>query len=196
MYTRSRHLLSTATILMALVASPAGAQVQTPLAPIKVTERGQRAAALDREAAGYEQSDMSKWRKAASLRKLAATLRPAEDPKGAVSLFAAAHDRYYSGDEAGGRVLMARSAERALAIGDVVQAATAFTEAAYIASGLRDYPRAREYARRATLLAYSPMLSDAQRSQLRSSLVLKSSTSSPPTLRTAQMSHGQHGGRP
>jgi hypothetical protein len=196
MYTRSRHLLSTATILMALVAPPAGAQVRTPLEPINVTARGQRAAALDREAAGYEQSDMSKWRKAAGLRKLAATLRPAEDPKGAASLFAAAHDRYYSGDEAGGRVLMARSAERALAIGDVVQAATAFTEAAYIASGLRDYPRAREYARRARLLAYSPMLSDAQRSQLRSSLVLKSSTSSPPTLRTAQMSHGQHGERP
>jgi hypothetical protein len=177
MHTHSRHLLSTATLLVALVALTAGGQVPTNLEPVTVTERGPRAEALDREAAGYEQSDMSKWRKAARLRAKAAALRPAEDPKGAICLYHAAHDRYYTGDEVGSRKLMAQSAERALAIGDVVHAATAFTEAAYIASGLRDYPRAREYARRSRLLALSPMLSEAQRSQLRSNLAVQSVSS-------------------
>lgn len=173
MHTHSRHLLSTATLAMAFVALPADGQAPRTLEPITVTERGLRADALDLEAAGYEQNDMSKWRKAARLRTNAAALRPAEDPKAIFSLYRAAHDRYYTGDAAGSRKLMAQSAERALAIGDVVRAATAFTEAAYIASGLRDYPRAREYARRSRLLALSPMLSEAQRSQLQANLLVK-----------------------
>src|ERR1700716_4282574 len=120
MYTHPRHLLLTATALIALVALPAGARGQTTLEPITVTERGLRAEALDREAAGYEQSDMSMWRKAANLRKEAASLRSVGDPQGAGSLYGAARDRYYTGDEAASRDLMAQCAERALAIGDVV----------------------------------------------------------------------------
>jgi hypothetical protein len=174
MYTHSRHLLSTATIVMALLAAPAAAQVQTSLQPIKVTERALRADQLDQEAEGYERTDMAKWRTAANLRREAAALRTADDPKGALSLYWAARDRYYTGDERGGRELMVQSAERALGIGDVVHAATAYTEAAYIASELRDVLSARDYATKARLLALSPMLTDAQREQIRANLAIES----------------------
>ena len=174
MHTHSRHLLSTATAVMALVALPIAGRAQTELQPIKVTERALRANQLDQEAEGYERTDMSKWRTAAKLRQEAADLRTGDDPKGALSLYWAARDRYYTGDERGGRELMVQSAERALAIGDVVHAATAYTEAAYIASEIRDVLSAREYALKARLLALSPMLTDAQREQIRANLAIES----------------------
>jgi hypothetical protein len=173
MSTHTRHLLSTATIAMALLALPPAARAQT-LQPIKVTEHALRADELDREAESYELTDMSKWRKAARLRREAAELRTADDPKGALSLYWAARDHYYTGDERGGRELMVQSAERALSVGDVVHAATAYTEAAYIASELHDVPSAREYATKARLLALSPMLTDAQREQIRANLAIES----------------------
>jgi hypothetical protein len=176
MDTHSRRLLA-ATAAMALVALPAGGQARTALQPITVMEHGLRADRLDQEAEEYERNDMALWRKAASLRKEAAALRAADDPKGSLSLYWAARDRYYTGDEAGGRELMVESAERALAIGDIVQAATAFTEAAYIASGLRDLPSAREYVAKARLLVHSPMLTEAQREQLRANLPMESLSS-------------------
>jgi hypothetical protein len=170
MKTHSRHLVLSATAAIAIVAFPAGSYAQQPLEPIKVTESRLRAEQLDREAESYEKSDMAKWRKAAFLRSEAASLRAADDPKGAMSLYWAARDRYYIGEVATGRDLMEQSADRALAIGDVVHAATAYTEAAYIAAELRQFDRAREYAGKAKLLAHSPMLSDDQRARLRSNL--------------------------
>jgi hypothetical protein len=175
MDTHSRHLLSTATALLALAAAlPTAARAQTSLQPIKVTEPALRADKLDREAEEYELTDMAKWRVAARLRREAAALRTADDPKGPLSLYWAARDHYYTGDERGSRELMVQSAERALAIGDVVHAATAYTEAAYIASEIRDVLSAREYATKARLLALSPMLTDAQREQIRANLAIES----------------------
>jgi hypothetical protein len=177
MYSHSRHLLFTATAMMALVARPAGAQAQTALQPITVTEHALRADRLDQEAEVYERTDMALWGKAASLRQEAASLRTADDPKGSLSLYWAARDRYYTGDEAGSRELMVQSAERAFAIGDIVQAATSFTEAAYIAAELRDFHSAREYVAKARLLVHSPMLTEAQREQLRANLPMESLSS-------------------
>ncbi|MFL5604912.1 MAG: hypothetical protein ACJ8AD_00570 [Gemmatimonadaceae bacterium] len=174
MYTHSRHLLSTATAVISLVALPVVARAQASLQPINITEPALKADKLDREAEEYELTDMSKWRVAARLRQEAASLRAADDPKGPLSLYWAARDQYYTGDERGGRVLMVQSAERALSIGDVVHAATAYTEAAYIASELRDMRGAREYATKARLLALSPMLTDAQREQIRKNLAIES----------------------
>ena len=174
MYTHSRHLVATATAMLVFVGAPAVAGAQASLAPINVKEPALRADQLDREAEGYERNDMAKWRTAARLRQEAASLRTGDDPKGALSLYWAARDRYYTGDERGGGELMVQSAERALAIGDVVHAATAYTEAAYIASEIRDVQSAREYATRARLLALSPMLTDAQREQIRANLAIES----------------------
>jgi hypothetical protein len=179
MQSHSRHLLFTATAMMALVARPAAAQMQTAHQPITVTEteHALRADRLDEEAENYERNDMALWRKAATLRQEAAALRTVDDPKGSLSLYWAARDRYYTGDEAGGRELMVQSAERALVIGDIVHAATAFTEAAYIAAGLSDLASAREYVAKARLLLHSPTLTEAQREQLRANLPRESLSS-------------------
>ena len=47
---------------------------------------------------------------------------------------------------------------------------TALTEAAYISAELKDVERTRRLANRARLLAHSPVLTDAQRSELRARL--------------------------
>ena len=174
MSTHSRHLMAAATAVLVFAAVPALAGAQASLQPINVKEPVLRADQLDREAEGYERTDMAKWRTAARLRQEAAALREGDDPKAVMSLYWAARDRYYTGDERGGRELMVQSAERALAIGDVVHAATAYTEAAYIASEIRDPQCAREYATKARLLALSPMLTDAQREQIRANLAIES----------------------
>ena len=169
MHTYSRHLLLTGALVVIIMA-PAAARGQAALEPIKVTDAQMRAAQLDREAAEYEQTDWGKLRKAAALREEAAELRTADDPKAVVSLYWAARDRYYSDDKVVGRKLMEQSADRAIAIGDVVGAATAYTEAAYIAAELRDVYRTRLFANKAKLLALSPMLTNDQRMQLRTRL--------------------------
>ena len=174
MHTQNRRILVAA--LGAVLVLPAAALAQHSLDPIKVTEKQAQADRLDREAEGYEQTDVTMWRKSASLRREAAKLRGEEDPRGAVSLAWAARDSYYGGDIHAGRDLMVQSAERALAVGDVVVAASGFTEAAYIALELRDGGNAKYYAARARLLSNSPMLSDAQRTAIRSRLAIVSAS--------------------
>lgn len=170
MNTHSRRLLMTASAAIAAFTIPAAARAQTPLQPIRVTESQQKADQYDQEAAVIEANDWSQLKQAARLRGLAADLRPADDPKGARSLYWAARDRYYSGDNSAARGLMELAGERAVAIGDVITAATAFTEAAYISADLKDGSRMRSNAARAKLLASSPMLSEDQRFELRSRL--------------------------
>lgn len=170
MSTSTRELLFATGALILTVALPAPARAQAPLEPIRVTESRLRADQLDLEAATIETEDWGNLRKAASLREQAADLRTSADPKIVSSLYWAARDRYYSEDRLAGRRLMEESAEHAIAIGDVVGAATALTEAAYISAELRDVERTRTLAMKARLLALSPMLSEEQRQQLRARL--------------------------
>jgi hypothetical protein len=65
---------------------------------------------------------------------------------------------------------MEQAADRALAMGDVLNAVTAYTEAAYICADIRDGDRMRTLAGKARLLASSPMLTEEQRYQLRTRL--------------------------
>jgi hypothetical protein len=169
MYTHSRKLLLTASAVVAVFALPVAARAQM-LEPIRVTDAVQKAEKLDAEALKYEQNDWSQLKKAARLRELAAELRPAEDPAGTVSLYWAARDRYYSGDAKAARVLMEQAADRALAMGDVLNAVTAYTEAAYICADIKDGERMRTLATKARMLANSPMLTAEQRFQLRTRL--------------------------
>lgn len=165
MHTHSRTLLLTASAALAAFVLPVSARAQM-LEPIRVTDSRLKAEKLDAEALSYEQNDWAQLKKAARLREAAADLRTADDPDGVVSLYWAARDRYYSSDAKGARVLMEQAGERALAMGDVLNAATAFTEAAYICADIRDGERMRTLASRAKLLANSPQLSIEQRSQL------------------------------
>ena len=165
------RLAVTAGALFTILALPA-VQAQAALKPITVTDKQSRAEALDNEAEHYELTDWSHIRKAAALREKAAGLREESDVKKATSLYFAAHDRYYADDVAAARTLMGRSGEQALAVGDVIGAAKAFTDAAYISAELRDAANTKYYADRAKLLSNSPMLSAAQRTDLRSRLAL------------------------
>jgi hypothetical protein len=169
MNTHSRRLLLTASAAIAVCAFPAVARAQM-LEPIRITDARQKAEKLDAEALSYEQNDWGQLKKAARLRELAADLRTPDDPEGTVSLYWAARDRYYSGDPKAARVLMEQAADRALAMGDVVNAVTAYTEAAYICADIKDGERMRTLASKARLLANSPMLTAEQRSQLRTRL--------------------------
>ena len=169
MYSHSRRLLLTASALAAIVALPQSARAQM-LDPIRVTDAVQKAEKLDAEALSYEKNDWSQLKKAARLREEAAELRTADDPAGTVSLYWAARDRYYSGDAKAARVLMEQAADRALAMGDVLNAVTAYTEAAYICADIKDGERMRTLASKARLLANSPLLTADQRYQLRNRL--------------------------
>jgi hypothetical protein len=170
MSTRVRQLLCTAGALVVTMVVPLRAQAQAPLEPIRITESRLRADQLDQQAEEIERMDWGQLKKAAGLREQAAELRTLADPKAVASLYWAGRDRYYSDDRLAGRRLMEESAERAIGIGDVVGAATALTEAAYISAELKDVERTRRFANRARLLALSPMLTDDQRSQLRARL--------------------------
>jgi hypothetical protein len=163
------RLAVTAGALFTILALPS-AQAQTSLTPIKVLEKQSRAEAMDRQAAEYEQNDWGKIKQAASLRERAADLREDDDVLKSASLYWAARDRYYADDPTAARRLMVSAAEHAIAVGDVIAAANAFTDAAYISSDLRDVENTRRYATRAHLLANSPMLSESQRTELRSRL--------------------------
>ena len=169
MFTHSRRLLLSASAVLAAFAFPAHARAQM-LEPIRVTDARQKAEKLDAEALNYEQNDWAQLKKAARLREQAADLRDAGDPDGTVSLYWAARDRYYSGDAKGARVLMEQAADRALAMGDVLNAVTAYTEAAYICADIRDGERMQALAAKARLLSNSPMLTAEQRYQLRTRL--------------------------
>jgi hypothetical protein len=170
MSTHVRQLLCTAGALVVTMVVPPRAQAQAPLEPIRITESRLRADQLDQQAEEIERTEWGQLKKAAGLREQAAELRTLADPKAVASLYWAARDRYYSDDRLAGRRLMEESAERAIGIGDVVGAATALTEAAYISAELKDVERTRRFANRARLLALSPMLTDDQRSQLRARL--------------------------
>jgi hypothetical protein len=169
MNTHSRRLLLTAGAAITALSAPTAARAQM-LEPIRVTESRVKAEKLDSQALSYEVNDWLQLKKAARLREEAAELRAAEDPNGVVSLYWAARDSYYGGDPRAARVLMERTADRAIAIGDVLNAATAYTEAAYISADLNDAEHVRAFAAKARLLSNSPMLTEDQRDALRTRL--------------------------
>jgi hypothetical protein len=162
-------LLLTASAVVAVITLPVAARAQM-MDPIRVTDAAQKAERLDAEALVVEENDWSQLKKAARLREEAAGLRTEDDPAGTVSLYWAARDRYYSGDAKTARVLMEKAADRALAMGDVLNAVTAYTEAAYICADIKDGDHMRTLATKARLLANSPLLTADQRDQLRTRL--------------------------
>ena len=159
------RMLIAAGALMGVVALPMIANAQG-MTPIKVTEKQSHASDLDRQAASYEDSDWSKLAAAARLREQAAALRGDDDVQKASSLYWAARDHYYTANTQTARDLMAQSAHLALDVGDVIAAANAFTDAAFISADLHDVASTKLYATKARMLANSPMLTSEQRGDL------------------------------
>lgn len=170
MKTNPARMMITAGALLAIAAVPMVASAQASLLPIKVTEKQSRAAELDRTAASYEDQDWGNIRTAAKLREQAAALREDSDVLKSASLYWAARDNYYAENTSKARDLMVRSAQHALEVGDVIAAASAYTDAAYISADLHDVEGTKLYATKARMLASSPMLSQSQKDDVLSRL--------------------------
>lgn len=129
--------------------------------------------ALEAEAEGY-MTDMNKWTRAADLYRQAAALRGAGDVIAIADLKTAARLEFYRGHEGTAMRDLENAGERALAMGDVVAAANAFVDAAWIASAEGRGTKAREFADKAQLLALSPLISPSDREELEARLVTTS----------------------
>lgn len=156
-----------AAVLLAPALPVTALRAQAPLEPVRVTARSVKADAFDAKAVEYETSGLSLQR-AAEFRERAAALRAPDDPRAIRSLRMAAFDRYYGRQPDVAGDLMLRAAERALTVGDVVQGAHSYIDAAFIFAAQRDLGRAREVLDRGTLLMKSPLLTMEQRGSLQS----------------------------
>ena len=169
MHTTARQLLSIGgTLLAAAAAIPAVATAQEgTLQPVHVTAVGVSRADRLRMEADALPARTDQFAKAARLYQRSAEARAPGDTATPTCLRTAAYLFYYSGDSRAGADLMEKAAQKSVEHGDVVHAANAYIDAAFIAAEIRQSDRALEFGRRAELLATSPLLSDSQRDALR-----------------------------
>lgn len=160
-----------ASTLFSMFALPAAAFAQWELAPVRVTASAvARADSLDAAASRRTISTLRDFKKVARLHEESAQLRSAGDAKRFDCLQTAARLRYGANDRRRAVEDMEQAAQQAAARGDVVNAAGAYVDAAHVAAELRQGERAAEFVRAAQLLTQSPLLSDAQRTELRGRL--------------------------
>jgi hypothetical protein len=107
-----------------------------------------------------------RYDEAARLYARAADLRDAGDRMRVEDLMMAARLTFYDGSAAKARVLMERAADEALAAGDVIIAAHAFVDAAYLARDARENERVAELLNRAKMLAGSPLIAQKERENI------------------------------
>ncbi len=107
------------------------------------------------------------WGRAATLFRRAAELRPSSDPVGVDDLLQAARLAYYHGDKGDAVRDFEAAGRRALALGDVIAAANAFVDAAWVADENGRGAKALDLVDRARLLANSPLMPDEIRDNLR-----------------------------
>jgi hypothetical protein len=162
-----RRLPIAAGTLIASLALPAAALAQQQLEPIRVTAVATaRADAMHAKAEAMDKSSLRAFGKMAHLHEKSAGLRGADDPQRVECLKEAAFLRYGTGDLRRAGDDMERAAQLAAARGDVMTAATAYTDAAYIAAYRKQPERTVEFTSAAQLLSASPLLSAAQRMEL------------------------------
>ena len=172
MHRTTRSLSIAAATLVSIVTLPAAALAQRQLDPVRVTATSDaaRADSLYRAAADYPLTKLRDFRKIARLYEESAALRADGDEKRFGSLRRAAYIRYGRGDRRQATANMEQAAHEAALRGDVVNAARAYTDAAHIAAELNQDARALEFTRAAELLTESPLLTAAQRLELRAGL--------------------------
>jgi tetratricopeptide (TPR) repeat protein len=123
-----------------------------------------------REQAESLYSEPRQWRKAARLLERSAELRSETDAEAFTCLLAAGRIRAAIGDERGALQALSKAAAHAMARGAVLDAATAYIDAGYVAAKYGRPGDARGMFDRAGLLLESPLLSVAQRDALRQRL--------------------------
>lgn len=147
---------------LTLLAGPASPQPIVQDTPVIDIERAVR---LEREANDLLVNLRDLGGAARRLRK-AASLRPASDPIALTDLSTSARVSYYRKDLSQARSTMREAAERALAMGDVMQAADFFVDIAHLSVALKDGLAAKSALERARLLSASPLLSAVQQARL------------------------------
>lgn len=109
----------------------------------------------------------SDWDRAANLLRRAAEFRSPADAAAVDDLLLAARLSFYEGNEQRAVRDFESAGQLALARGDVIVAANAFTDAAWVAGSQGRGDRAQGLLTRAQLLATSPLIREDQRSHLR-----------------------------
>lgn len=151
--------VAAAALLMAAGATGATAQTATRATTDEI-------ATLEMDARDYL-SDLSKWDRAATLFRRAAELRPEGDPTATEDLMYAARLSFYEGNERQAIRDFEAAGQRALVMGDVLVAANAFADAAWIAQHRGYGARAHALLGRAQLLSNSPLIPEDAREHLR-----------------------------
>ena len=146
------------------------AALATNLAAQSADTPGQSPAELEQKAESYL-ADMEKWNRAADLYRQAAGLRLPGDPVAVADLKSAARLEFYQGSERQAVRDLEAAGQLALGMGDVIAAANAFVDAAWIAGNDGDGNIARSLFERAQLLALSPLISTQDRDEIESRLL-------------------------
>ncbi len=151
-----------AAMAATLVAASAAAASAQTTANVPVSE----IETLEMKAHEHMQ-ELGDWGRAATLFRRAAELRPSSDPAGVDDLLQAARLSYYHGDKGDAVRDFEAAGQRALALGDVIAAANAFVDGAWVADENGRGAKALDLVDRARLLANSPLMPDEIRDNLR-----------------------------
>ncbi len=151
--------VAAAALLIAVGATGATAQITTEAAIDEI-------AALETDARDYL-SDVTSWDRAAALFRRAAELRPEGDPAATEDLMYAARLSFYEGKERQAIRDFEAAGQRALAMGDVLVAANAFADGAWIAQHRGYGERAHTLLGKAQLLSNSPLIPEDAKVHLR-----------------------------
>src|SRR5262245_61380700 len=159
-----RHRILAIELALGLTLGVAGAEAQGMRgAPAPVTEIPNAAADRLRQRAESLYGVPAKLRDAAALHEREATLRGPSDPQAVDALEQAARFYTYAGDPSRGRAVMQKAADRALRSGEVLKAAHAYIDAAFMALREHDVERAYTLTNQADLISHSPHLVAADR---------------------------------
>lgn len=156
-----RNLVFGALVGAFFCVAPLSAQVRSAEGEVDV----ERAVSLEQEADRLSE-DIEQFKAAAKRYRKAARLRAADDAMAVADLIKASRLFYYDRDLSAAYVTTVEAAERAAAIGDVVNAGHAFVDAAHIAIERRDREGAIRNLERGRLLTRSPHLTMTDRRQL------------------------------
>lgn len=104
--------------------------------------------------------------RAAQLYRQAADLRPADDPRRVTNLRHAARMNFYAGRVEAAIRDAHDASQAALRQGDLMEAAHAYLDAAWLAAGEGQVERAEGWVEEARILATSPLLAEAQQEEI------------------------------
>lgn len=163
--TNSRIVFSS-IVHLAIVATIAGAfdqvQAQDAFASLDASMQPSAAEGMEQRAHDMILSGAA-WGRAADLYLRAAELRGAADPQSADNLLLAGYIQFYSERPDAALLSLTEAGEAFLALGDVVHAAAAFIDGAWVAVQAGMSAEARDLGARAWLLTRSPLLRTDER---------------------------------